>query len=74
MPLSDRIRRFREFCGLSRGELAELAKVSLQSVSAWERGLWDPSSSNQEVIAAALGMDRQALLFGPLPPVDKASS
>ena len=54
--LGERIKRFREFKGMTQQTLAERCSVSTSCVSRWETNLLVPKRSNQVKIAAALGI------------------
>lgn len=55
--LGDRLRRAREYAGLSRAELAELAGISRRSVLNYETGMTTPRALQLRAIAAATGVD-----------------
>lgn len=52
--LGERIKRFREFKGMTQEVLAEKCAVSSSCVSRWETNVIVPKRANQEKIAAAL--------------------
>ncbi|WP_039578771.1 helix-turn-helix domain-containing protein [Sphingopyxis fribergensis] len=60
-PLPQRMRRFREECGLSRAELADRTGLSRPTIWAWESGKSRPRQSNLETLAHALGISAQEL-------------
>ena len=55
--LGQRIKTARENAGLTQSQLAEIAEVSTNHISALERGVYDK-------IATALGVDANYLLLG----------
>jgi putative molybdopterin biosynthesis protein len=63
-----RLRLARQARGFSQLQLAEMAEVSRQAVSAVESGLFDPSLRSALALARALGVTVEEI-FGPASPV-----
>ena len=74
MHLGKRIRLLRKARGLSQRQLADRAEIFPQAVSGYEREEYEPSSGTQELIALALGVTRQELLFGDIRELVSAAS
>ena len=51
-----KLKELRESAGLTQGELAKKAGLSLKAVAHWEQGLREPAWSNVQTLAAALGV------------------
>lgn len=62
---ADRLKALREKKGLTQKALANLAGLSLKAVSHWEQGLREPSWSNVQALADALGVDCRAFQVKP---------
>ena len=62
MILADKIITLRKKNGWSQEELAEQLQVSRQSVSKWESGASDPSTTNLIALAKLLGVKVEDLL------------
>ena len=62
MILADKITDLRKKNGWSQEELAGKLGVSRQSVSKWENGIVDPSTSNLLALAKLYGISAEALL------------
>ena len=60
--VGDRIREFREKCGLTQDELAELASIHRVTLARYEAGRMDPGSQALARIADVLGVTTDALL------------
>lgn len=59
--VGDRIREYREKCGLSQDELAELASIHRVTLARYESGKIDPGSQALARIANALGVSMDVL-------------
>ena len=62
MILSEKIIMLRKKYGWSQEELAERLDISRQSVSKWEQGVSDPSTSNLFALAKLFGVSVEELL------------
>lgn len=62
--LGQRIKTARENAGLTQSQLAEIAEVSTNHISALERGVYDTRAELLAKIATALGVDANYLLLG----------
>lgn len=62
--LSRNLRRARVAAGLSQKEAAQLADVTVQAVSGWERGVNRPREDNIAALATAYGTTAAALRYG----------
>ena len=62
MILSEKIIMLRKKYGWSQEELAERLDISRQSVSKWEQGISDPSTSNLFALAKLFGVSVEELL------------
>jgi transcriptional regulator with XRE-family HTH domain len=70
------IKAYRERAGKRQRDVAEHLDVTVQTVSGWERDVYDPSTANVERLAAYLGVQPSQLLknvkggaeFDPPPP------
>ena len=62
--LGQRIKTARENAGLTQSQLAEIAEVSTNHISAFERGVYDTRAELLAKIATALGVDAHYLLLG----------
>ena len=62
MTLGQNIARLRTQKNLSQGDLADALEVSRQSVSKWETGTADPSTSNLLALAKLFGVSAEELL------------
>ena len=62
MTLAEKIFDLRKKNGWSQEELAEKCAVSRQSVSKWEQGISDPSTSNLFALAKLFGVSVEELL------------
>lgn len=60
--MKEKIRALREAKGLSQTELAEALGVDQTTVSAWERGVAEPTLSNLRRLADVLGIAPGELL------------
>ncbi len=60
-----RLKELREGAGLSQKELAERAGVSQRAISHWEQGLHEPGLLAGPALAAALGVELDALFVEP---------
>lgn len=69
MEASDLIRRARKRSGLSQQELAERAATSQPVISAYERGLRDPSTHTLRRIIAATGNKLELRLADRVPDI-----
>ena len=56
MRMKEKIREFREAKGLSQTELADALGVDQTTVSAWERGVAEPTMFNLRRLADILGV------------------
>jgi transcriptional regulator with XRE-family HTH domain len=63
MGFGERLKRAREWAGLSQAELARRAGLSVRNVQNWEQGHREPMASHLPALAAALGVGVEALLF-----------
>lgn len=75
--IANNIRNLRKEKGLSQEQMAELLHVTRQTVSAWERGVAQPSLDTLEEIAKALEAEPEKLLYGadqPRKPVYRVVS
>ena len=61
--LGQRIKTARENAGLTQSQLAEIAEVSTNHISALERGVYDTRAELLAKIATALGVDANYLLI-----------
>ena len=66
--LGQRIKTARENAGLTQSQLAEIAEVSTNHISALERGVYDTRAELLAKIATALGVDANYLLLGEKSP------
>ena len=55
--MKEKIRALRETKGLSQAELAEALGLDQTTVSAWERGISEPTLFNLRRLAAVLGVE-----------------
>ena len=62
MAFSDNLQVLRARRGLAQEQLAEALNVSRQSVSKWESGTADPSTSNLLALAKLFGVSAEELL------------
>ena len=62
MAFSDNLQFLRARRGLTQEQLAETLNVSRQSVSKWESGAADPSTSNLLALAKLFGVSAEELL------------
>ena len=62
MKLADKIMTLRRQQGWSQETLAEKLDVTRQSVSKWEQGISDPSTSNLFALAKLFGVSVEELL------------
>lgn len=62
--LPDRIRSTRLHFGWSQAQLAVMLAVPQQAVSAWERGLWEPTSPAMTLLCQIFGVAPVALRTG----------
>lgn len=62
--MAQRIRRLRKEKGMSQEQLAQALHVTRQTVSAWERGIAQPSLDALGQIAQTLGVEPERLLYG----------
>ena len=62
MTLGQNIARLRTQKNLSQGDLADALDISRQSVSKWETGTADPSTSNLLALAKLFGVSAEELL------------
>ena len=62
MTVGERIAQLRRQAGLSQEQLGDLLGVSRQAVSKWERGDFDPSTSNLLALAKLFGISAEELL------------
>ena len=60
--LGMRIRRARKAAGMTQADLAEKLNYSDKSISKWERGDSDPSTSNLLALAKLFGISAEELL------------
>ena len=67
MKIGTNIKKLRIAQGLTQDQLAEKLYVTRQTVSSWERSASNPNLEQLEAVAAALGVDIMALLYGPQP-------
>ena len=72
MDLSDRIRSWRDWAGLTVADLAEKVGVTTEAVYSWESGSYQPRLENVSKIASAIGVTLPE--FWGLPPKRKAAS
>lgn len=70
MNTGKQIRNIRTELGISQEDLAELVKVSRQTVSKWENGLGSPSADNLSQLSRALDVPVDALLHEDWTPPD----
>ncbi len=66
--IANNIRDLRKEKGLSQEQMAELLHVTRQTVSAWERGVAQPSLDTLGEIAKALEVEPEKLLYGAAQP------
>lgn len=59
-----RIRTLREQKNLTQGDIAKYAKVSIASVSKWEKGQSEPKGENLSYISDILGVSMEYLISG----------
>ena len=64
MSLAENIYQFRTEQNMSQLDLADALEVSRQSVSKWETGAAEPSTSNLLALAKLYGVDAGELLRG----------
>lgn len=57
-----KLKRYRQFQGLSRVDLAHSVGVSAESIARYERGDREPNATTVEKLAAALGITPNKLL------------
>lgn len=57
-----KLKRYRQFQGLSRVDLARSVGVSAESIARYERGDREPNATTVEKLAAALGITPNKLL------------
>ena len=62
---NERLKELRKASGLTQSDLAEKLNVHLQTVSKWERGMFQPDLSQLGDIAAALSVSLEKLLGEP---------
>ena len=62
---NERLKELRKASGLTQSDLAEKLNVHLQTVSKWERGMFQPDLSQLGDIAAALSVSLEKLLQQP---------
>ena len=62
--IANNIKRLRKEKGLSQEQMAETLHVTRQTVSAWERGIAQPSLDTLGKISGALEAEPEALLYG----------
>lgn len=71
-PVDERIRknliRFREECGLSQAQLADLSGVPMNNLSRYERGENTPPPSAIEMVAVVVGRDPGDFFKSDPPP------
>lgn len=60
--MKEKIRALREAKGLSQAELAEALGVDQTTISAWERGVAEPTLFNLRRLADVLGVSAGELL------------
>lgn len=60
--MKEKIRAFREAKGPSQKELAEALGVDQSAISAWERGIAEPTMFNFRRLASVLGVEPRELL------------
>lgn len=60
----DRLKKSREFSGLTQRQLAEKLDVSIGSVRRWEEGTRNPRPKMMEAIAEVTGVSLEWLLHG----------
>lgn len=61
--MDNRIKEYREKCGLSQGNLAEKCNVSRQTINAIENNKYDPSLQLAFDIARTLGVSMEQLFI-----------
>lgn len=66
-----KLKSARETCGLTQGQLADRAGLSLQGIRSLEQGIRRPSADTVRRLAAALSVEVQELLM--VPQIDPAS-
>lgn len=59
--LARNLKRYREACGLTQGELGDIAGVRTASISDIEGGKGDPKTSTLSKLARAMGVSLEAL-------------
>ena len=62
MTFSEKLSILRKRKGMSQEQLAEMLDVSRQSVSKWEQGITDPSTSNLFALAKLFNVSVEELL------------
>ena len=62
MTLGEKIQKLRKQRGLSQEALAEKVTVTRQTISKWELGTSDPSTSNLFALAKLYGVSVEELL------------
>ena len=60
----NRVAELRRERGLTQEELAYRARVSLRTITGWEKGQRTPHKGNARRLAKALGVELDALPFG----------
>lgn len=66
VSIADRIRRWREWAGLTQAQLARAVEVSTAAETMWESGKTEPTHSNIAKICSKLGIE-QSDFWGKLP-------
>lgn len=62
--IANNIKNLRKAKGLSQEQFAQMLHVTRQTVSAWERGVAQPSLDTLEEISKALEVEPEQLLYG----------
>ena len=57
-----RLKRAREFCGMTQGQLADLAQIPASSISHFEKGTRSPSWETFRSLCYALRVDSEYLI------------